>query len=374
MAISTIFDEMKMKFSIFFGTIALIILCISSSFAQNINDSSLQKIPDTNKIHIQKKIVDSNKKKISADTVKELKRQKAILPADTIKKNNSKQAIPQKINTTKPAANNDSIIKTNAIDTLTSSAVTSEKPANFVVDQLLLKNRFINIKDPSVFLNEQPHSASGKEFLFYSLCIIVLILGIFKTFYSTYFKNLFRVYFNTSLRQTQLAEQLLQAKLPSFILNIFFTITTGIYFWLLFSHYHLSRLANNKFLLASCILVVALLYFIKFCLLRFTGWVSDIQQTTDNYIFVIFLVNKIMGIILVPIIILLAFLKPEWSVIVANISFMILGLLFLSRYIKSYGAIEKKMPLNPFHFVIFILAAEIIPLIIIYKVSIDYLL
>lgn len=334
----------------------------------------MQKIPDTNKIHIQKKIVDSNKKKISADTVKELKRQKAISPADTIKKNNSKQASPQKINTTKLTANNDSIIKTNAIDTLTSSAVTSEKPANFVVDQLLLKNRFINIKDSSVFLSEQPHGASGKEFLFYSLCIIVLILGIFKTFYSTYFKNLFRVYFNTSLRQTQLAEQLLQAKLPSFILNIFFTITTGIYFWLLFSHYHLSRLANNKFLLASCILVVALLYFIKFCLLRFTGWVSDIQQTTDNYIFVIFLVNKIMGIILVPIIILLAFLKPEWSVIVANISFMILGLLFLSRYIKSYGAIEKKMPLNPFHFVIFILAAEIIPLIIIYKVSIDYLL
>jgi len=365
---------MKMKFSIFFGTIALIILCISSSFAQNINDSSLQKIPDTSKIHIQKKIVDSNKKKISADTVKELKRQKAISPADTIKKNNSKQALLQKINTTKLTANDDSIKKTNAIDTLTSSAVTSEKPANFVVDQLLLKNRFINIKDPSVFLSEQPHSASGKEFLFYSLCIIVLILGIFKTFYSTYFKNLFRVYFNTSLRQTQLAEQLLQAKLPSFILNIFFTITTGIYFWLLFSHYHLSRLANNKFLLASCILVVALLYFIKFCLLRFTGWVSDIQQTTDNYIFVIFLVNKIMGIILVPIIILLAFLKPEWSVIVANISFMILGLLFLSRYVKSYGAIEKKMPLNPFHFVIFILAAEIIPLIIIYKVSIDYLL
>ena len=365
---------MKMKFSIFFGTIALIILCISSSFAQNINDSSLQKIPDTNKIRIQKKIVDSNKKKISADTVKELKRPKAISREDTLKKNNFNKAPVQKINTPNLTLHNDSTVKNNTADTLSYSIAASGKPANFVVDQLLLKNRFINIKDPSVFLNEQPHSASGKEFLFYSLCIIVLILGIFKTFYNAYFKNLFRVYFNTSLRQTQLADQLLQAKLPSFILNIFFTITTGIYFWLLFNNYHLSRLANNKFLLASCILVVALLYFIKFCLLKFTGWVSDIKQTTDNYIFVIFLVNKIMGILLVPIIILLAFLKTEWSLIVANISFMILGLLFLSRYVKSYGAIEKKMPLNPFHFVIFILAAEIIPLIIIYKVSMDYLL
>lgn len=365
---------MKMKFFIFFGTIALIILCISSSFAQNINDSSLQKISDSHQIHVQKKIVDSNKKKISTDTVEALKRQKTVSRADTIKRNNPNKAASQKVNKPIIPSNNDSIVKNDSADTLPYSTATAVKPANFAVDQLLLKNRFINIKDPAVFFNEQPHSASGKEFLFYSLCIIVLILGIFKTFYNAYFKNLFRVYFNTSLRQTQLAEQLLQAKLPSFILNIFFTITTGIYFWLLFSHYHLSRLANNKFLLASCILVVALLYFIKYCLLKFTGWVSDIQQTTDNYIFVIFLVNKIMGILLVPIIILLAFLNTEWSVIVANISFMILGLLFLSRYVKSYGAIEKKMPLNPFHFVIFILAAEIIPLIIIYKVSIDYLL
>lgn len=365
---------MKMKFFIFFSTTAVFILCTLSSLAQNINDSSLQKKLDTQKIGVQKKMVDSNKKKNGPDTLKELKRPKAISQKDTLKKDNFNKSPGQKINTPNVTLRIDSTVKNNTADTLSYSMAASGKPANFVVEQLLLKNRFINIKDPPVFFNEQPHNPSGKEFLFYSLCIIVLILGIFKTFYNAYFKNLFRVYFNTSLRQTQLADQLLQAKLPSFILNIFFTITTGIYFWLLFNHYHLSRLANNKFLLASCILVVALLYFIKFCLLKFTGWVSDIKQTTDNYIFVIFLVNKIMGILLVPIIILLAFLKPEWSVIVANISFMILGLLFLSRYIKSYGAIEKKMPLNPFHFVIFILAAEIIPLLIIYKVSMDYLL
>jgi hypothetical protein len=367
---------MKTKFLIFFTTVAVILLCNSSSFAQIGNDSSLQKISDTHNISSPKKNVDSIKRNNKPDTIKELKRQKAIPRSDTIKRNTFNRVDSQKIKAPNLTSNNDSITKNknDLTDTLINSTTTNAKPASFLVEQMLLKNRFINVKDSPVFLKEQPHEASGKEFLFYSLCIIVLILGIFKTFYSTYFKNLFRVYFNTSLRQTQLADQLVQAKLPSFILNIFFTITAGIYFWLLFSHYHPSRLGHNKFLLASCILVVALLYFIKFCILKFTGWVSDIQQTTDNYIFVIFLVNKIVGILLVPIIILLAFLKPEWALLVADISFMILGLLFLSRYIKSYGALEQKIPLNPFHFVIFILAAEIVPLIIIYKVSIDYLL
>jgi hypothetical protein len=243
-----------------------------------------------------------------------------------------------------------------------------------VINKLLQQNRFINIKDAPVYFIEEERNPNGKEFLFYSLCGVVLILGIFKTIYSGYFKNLFRVYFNTSLRQTQLADQLLQAKLPSFILNIFFAITAGIYIWLLFKHYHPPRLIDHKILLPFCIISVALIYFIKFCLLKFMGWVSDIRSTTDNYVFAIFMVNKITGIFLLPIIIMLAFLRPEWFTAIANLSFMMLGLFFLSRYIKSYVAIEKKLTLTPFHFILYIVGAEVIPLIILYKVAMDYLI
>ena len=104
------------------------------------------------------------------------------------------------------------------------------------------------------------------------------------------------------------------------------------------------------------------------------GWISDVQESTNSYIFAIFLVNKITGIFLVPIIILLAFVNRQWLPAILNVSFMIVGLLFLSRYVKSYGAIEKKIPLNPLHFIIYIAGAEIIPLFILYKVAIDYLI
>lgn len=349
-----------------------IIFCHVSSSAQSLSDSSTPQKRDTDKITAEKN-KDSVIKKNIIDTVKAQKRRKPISRNDTLNRRRNNDTSAQKISLL-TRLQIDSAEKNINTDTIPISALAPSKSNHFDINKFLSRSRFINVKDAPVFFVEKERVASGKEFLFYSLCAIVLILALFKTFYKGYFYNLFRVYFNTSLRQTQLADQLLQAKLPSFILNIFFALSLGIYIWLLFDLYHPPRLINSKLLLPFCIVSVALLYFFKFCILKFMGWVADISQTTDNYIFAIFLVNKITGILLIPIIILLAFLKREWIPIVANLSFMVLGLFFLSRYIKSYGLIEKKMPLNPFHFIIYIVGGEIIPLVILYKVAIDYLI
>jgi hypothetical protein len=247
------------------------------------------------------------------------------------------------------------------------------KSYNSVVNGLLSSNKFINVKEPAVLFIAEKKQMNGKEFVFYILCVIVLILGLFKTFYRGYFNNLFRVFFNTSIRQSQLTDQLLQAKLPSFILNIFFAMTTGCYIWLLFKNYHPPRFINSQLLLPVCILGIGILYFVKYCILKFIGWMSEMQQAADNYIFVIFLVNKIIGIILVPFIIILAFSTPLWVNYTTIFSLLLLGLFFLSRYIKTYGILEYKFPLRPFHFIIYITALEIVPLLLIYKFAVDYL-
>ena len=228
------------------------------------------------------------------------------------------------------------------------------KSYHSVVDSLLLSGKFINAKEPAVYFVTSKKQTDGKEFIFYALCVVVLILGLFKTFYSSYFNNLFKVFFNTSIRQTQLTDQLLQAKLPSFILNIFFAISVGFYVWLLFKHYQPPRFMNNQLLLPFCIAGIGALYFVKYCILKFIGWMSGMQQAADNYIFVIFLVNKITGIILVPFIILLAFSLPSWTNYIVIFSLLLMGLFFLSRYIKTYGVLEYRFPLEPLHFIIYV--------------------
>ncbi len=266
-----------------------------------------------------------------------------------------------------------------ANDTLQMALQPRVKSFQSTVNDLLLSNKFINVRDAPVYVIADKKNFVGKEFLFYMLCIVVLILGIFKTFYRGYFNNLFRVFFNTSLRQTQLTDQLLQAKLPSFILNIFFTITAGIFAWLLFNNSvpsgsHSETLVSRQLLLPFCIVCIGALYFLKYCMLKFMGWLSGMQQTVDSYIFIIFLVNKISGIVLVPFIIILAFSLSAWTHLVMTVSLIIVSLFFLSRYLKTYGVLEYNFPMNAFHFLIYISATEIIPLLLLYKITIDYLM
>jgi hypothetical protein len=242
------------------------------------------------------------------------------------------------------------------------------------LQSLLSANKLINVKEPAVFFIANKKKRDGKEFMFYGLCLVVLILGLFKTFYSNYFNNLFRVYFNTSIRQSQLTDQLLQGKLQSFILNIFFAVSAGFFIWLLFKYYHPPRLISNELLLPICIAGVGALYFVKYCMLKFMGWMSGMQDAADKYIFVIFLVNKIAGIILIPFIILLAFALPFWTNSVAIFALLVMGLFFLSRYIKTFGILEYRFPLQPLHFIIYIVAVEIVPLLLIYKLLVDYVI
>jgi hypothetical protein len=244
---------------------------------------------------------------------------------------------------------------------------------NKITDRVLAANTFINTKDHGTYFLQELRTFSGKEFTFYLLCILLFILALFKTFYPMYFNNLFRIFFNTSLRQTQLTDQLSQAKFPSFVLNIFFTLSGGVYLWLLFTHFNKIQSINPQTLLIICILSLVTIYLTKFIILKFTGWLAGIQQTTDNYIFVIFLVNKIMGVLLIPFVILLAFSMQEWISFIGVISALFIGLLLLSRYAKSYGALEKKLNINSFHLFIFVVGAEIIPLFIFYKIAVDYL-
>ena len=241
-------------------------------------------------------------------------------------------------------------------------------------ERLIKKIKYINLKDAPVFFLNEKRNVQGKEFLFYSIFVLLLLLGFLKTFYSGYFNNLFRVFFNTSLRQSQLTDQLLQAKLPSFLLNIFFIVSGGFYLWLLLLFYKPPHYIESHWLFPACIGIITSIYLIKFLILKILGWVADVVPVVNNYIFIIFLINKIIGIILVPFIIMMAFMPTIWMHTAALVSFLVLGLLFLARYAKSYSLIDRQLKMNLFHFAIYALAAEIIPMLLIFKAAKDYIL
>lgn len=236
-----------------------------------------------------------------------------------------------------------------------------------LLQELISANRVLKADRQGVVMPNFEKRPSSQDWMFYLLLAVLAILAFFRYFYTRYFNNLFRVFFNTSLRQSQLTDQLLQAKLPSLFFNLLFVITGGIYIFFLMQYQHWIRPANPVNTLAICILSVGGLYFAKYLTLGFTGWITGYREATNTYAFIIFLINKILGIMLVPVIIMMAF-SPGFIVnAVVLISAIVIGLMFLLRFARSYSLLQHQLKVSRFHFFLYIIGVELLPLLLIYK-------
>ncbi len=235
------------------------------------------------------------------------------------------------------------------------------------MEQLLKNNIFLVSNATPVATAYQERKSSQTELKFYILLGTILFLSFLRFFYARYFNNLFRVFFNTSLRQGQLTDQLLQAKLASMLFNLFFAISGGLYIYFLLIHHGWISEENSLVALSMSVGILALIYFIKFLTLKFTGWLTGYKDVADTYLFIIFLINKILSILLVPFIIVLAFSLPVIKSIAAIISLLIIALLFLLRFLRSYGLLKHQIKVGWFHFLLFIIGIEVLPILLIYK-------
>jgi hypothetical protein len=212
----------------------------------------------------------------------------------------------------------------------------------------------------------------GKEGQFYLLLGILFFLALTKVVFGKYMHNLFAVFFRVSLKQKQMREQLLQAPLPSLLLNLLFFITGGLYATDLLQYYHLLPDVGFWSLFFCCALVLVVLYLSKLLMLKLTGWIFNMQQATDTYSFVVFLVNKLLGICLLPLLLLIAFSQPAVVSVAITLSWFLVAGLFAYRYITSFGAVRKEIKVSRFHFFLYLCAFEIIPLLLIYKVLLEF--
>lgn len=205
------------------------------------------------------------------------------------------------------------------------------------------------------------------DIVFYLLLGVVLFLSFLRFFSERYFNNLFRVFFNTSLRQSQLTDQLLQAKQVSLLFNLLFVITGGLYVYFLLRHFN--WVSNNHILtnIGICTGVVAIIYFVKYLSLKFTGWLTGFKTAANTYLFIIFLINKILGILLIPFVVMIAFAAGFLQYPAVLVSLLMIALMFLLRFIRSYSLLRREIKVSRFHFFIYIAGVEIMPLLLIYK-------
>jgi hypothetical protein len=344
------------------------LLFFSNLFAQVDSTAPVRPVQDTTVVHPKKVRSDSA---IRADSIaKALRRHRR----DSLRRDSLRRDTLARHDSAAQAASvrHDSVVRT-AQPVNPPPVKDQGPPAMAYWMRALSINPYFNFFGKWASQPFEPHKPESKDSLFYLLVGILFYFALVRIFFEKYFSNLMTLFFRVSLRQQQIREQVLQTPLPSLLLNILFILTGGLYACFLLHFSQWGGGINFWFLYLDCIAGLAILYLGKFVILKFCGWVLNISRATDTYIFVVFLVNKMLGIFLLPFLILITFSSPEVREIVITISFVMIFVLLIYRVVAAYRPVRSEIKLPPFYFFSYICAFEIAPLLLIYKVLLTYL-
>ncbi len=226
-------------------------------------------------------------------------------------------------------------------------------------------------KATSVNMDGSVHVSMDKDYLFYLLISVVLLLAVIKQLFPKYFQQLFRIMFQASFRQKQTREQLMQEKMPSLLLNLLFILTGGLFIALIAGIY---KWLDTPFWLLTLysITLLALVYMFKYLVIHLMGWAFQAKEQASTYGFIVFLINKIAGLALLPLLLLLAFSSGYILQVTVTVAFCLIALLLLFRYILSLTIIRSALSIHPIHFFIYLCGVELMPMLIIYKVLFNF--
>ena len=267
-------------------------------------------------------------------------------------------------------------------DTVASAVIVDSLPKSPLIP---FNNEFDWVTNLKKYLSEHPYfNFTGKavarpeiskvwqnhDLMFYVLLGLFFYFALIKTLFSKYVNNLTAIFLRVTIKQQQIREQLLQAPLPSLLLNILFFANGGLYISLLLDYYDKSIEPNFWLQTAYSSGLLVLIYLGKLIIMKSVGWIFNISRATDTYIFLVFLVNKMLGIFLLPFLVLIVFESPQAQQVFVTLSLIFIVIVFLYRFFFSFRPLQNEIRWSLFQFFIYLCAFELAPLVLIYKVLI----
>jgi hypothetical protein len=231
----------------------------------------------------------------------------------------------------------------------------------------------LKLTAPGWFFFQRDKETAGRERIFYFILFVFLFFGIIRQVYPRYFKDIFRYFFQSTLRVNQVKEQLTLSVLAGFFFNILFFFSAGIFLYLLAVRYQLSFRVPVQHLPLLTILLLLVVYGFKYLFVKLMGWIFHAGKAAGLYLFIIFLTNKINGVMLLPFLAGIAFAPDDVADIFLNISITLIISLYCFRFIRAYQPLQEQFRIGLFSYLSYLIAFEVAPLMLIYKLLIQLL-
>jgi hypothetical protein len=271
-------------------------------------------------------------------------------------------------------------VDTNANDSAAISSsfqfTDSQDSSNSAIDSA--ENKSLN--GPGVFKNHllkpvnpnaRPLNDTISDWLTISLIVMMVFFTWFRLFYYKIFRQLLTSYFNMTASNQIVRDESYLLQRASLVISIISYLLGGLFLYQIsvlydWQIYWLQK-GLVRFVLFS--LIIAISYSVKMILLRVLSVIFNQEKAAGTYIFNLFLMIMMAGLILFPANIFLAYSNASVKQVAAIATIVLIGLMFLfrlSRAIRIWFSIPQ---FSFFYLFLYLCAFEVAPLLVVWKLS-----
>ncbi len=219
--------------------------------------------------------------------------------------------------------------------------------------------------EPILLKPEQPFWLLG-----FLLIVIALLMAV-RIFYRKGFSELLSAFFSFRYSGQLVRDDNILLQRTTVILSIIFNLTLALFIYqsvtVLKWNLPFTITGFKAFLFFA--LLISAIYAFKFLILKVAGFVFDITQEMETYVFSVFLINNMFGLLLLPVVVV-NFLYPSFAISqVTGIAVLcVAGIFFLYRLIRGVLISRETSNYSPVYLFFYLCALEIAPLLVLVKV------
>lgn len=217
------------------------------------------------------------------------------------------------------------------------------------------------------------HETPHREWIFYSFVLLLLLSAMVNAFYPVYFNRLMKIFLNPVMVFGQSREPSMQDPLPSVFFQLLFFFSGSLFMYFAFaSKLKLAEIHWTRLVFGAS-LVFLMVYSCKHLMLLFLGWLFKQQEAFENYSFLVTMINKIAGVVMLMFALLLAYATESSVMFYLKLALFCISVLLLLRLYRGYQIFRKQTKTGLFTYILAFVSLEILPTCVLMKFIMDQL-
>jgi hypothetical protein len=217
-------------------------------------------------------------------------------------------------------------------------------------------------------INPQQRFLSTHDWFLGIFLLLTLLFIWIRIFYSKFFSTLASALISFQISAKLFREKNVLVQRVSIVLDFIYLLVMSVFIYELVEHFEITGPGMSRFNLFLLFFNIIILYTLaRNFFLRLTGHLFMVQSLFSEYIHNTFVINKGMGIVLFPIVIMAHYLPQNLVPVVLVTGMVIYMTAFIFKGIRAYQIIIRKDVLI-FYLILYLCTLEILPLLLGYKV------